>query len=50
MTIERMKDIMIRAGEAVTGGLRVGVSVEKTVRWPNCLGDVREPSDRGQAI
>jgi hypothetical protein len=49
-TIERMKDIMLRAGEAVTGGLRVGVSVEKIVRWPNCFGDVRAPNDKGQAM
>jgi hypothetical protein len=48
--IARMKDIMIRTGEAVTGGLRVGVTVEYIVRWPNCLGDVREPEDKGQAM
>jgi DNA polymerase I-like protein with 3'-5' exonuclease and polymerase domains len=49
-TIVHMRDIMIRAGEAVTGGLRVGVSVEKIVRWPNCLGNVRSPNDKGQAM
>jgi DNA polymerase family A len=49
-TIKRMREIMIRAGSAVTGGLSIGVTVEYVVRWPHCLGDVREPTDKGQAM
>jgi DNA polymerase-1 len=47
--IARMKEIMIQASVAVTGGLPAGVTVEYVVRWPQCLGDVRKPNDRGQA-
>jgi hypothetical protein len=49
-TIERMREIMIQASIAVTGGLPIGVSVEYVVRWPHCLGDVRKPDDKGQAM
>jgi DNA polymerase I len=49
-TIATMKSIMIRASEAVTGGLSIGVTVEALVHAPHCLGDVRRPSDRGQAM
>jgi DNA polymerase-1 len=48
--IARMKEIMIQASVAVTGGLPAGVTVEYVVRWPQCLGDVRKPEDRGQAM
>jgi DNA polymerase family A len=48
-TIERMKAIMLRVGEAVTG-LHVGVTVEHIVRWPNCLGDVRNRADSASTM
>jgi DNA polymerase I len=41
-TIAHMVDIMRRAGEAVTGGLTIGVEVKTIVRWPHSLGDVRK--------
>jgi DNA polymerase I-like protein with 3'-5' exonuclease and polymerase domains len=47
-TIEHMTDIMRRAGRAVAG-IPVGVETEAVVRWPDCLGDVRKPSEKGQA-
>jgi DNA polymerase family A len=48
--IEHMRQIMIQAGTAVTGGLPIGVTVEYVVRWPHCLGDVRKPDDKGQVM
>jgi hypothetical protein len=49
-TIERMKDIMRRAGCAVTGGLPINASVEAKVLWPHCLGDVRKDEDKGHKM
>jgi hypothetical protein len=49
-TIEQMREIMVRAGAAVTGGLPITVSVEAVVPWPRCLGDVRKPKDKGAAM
>jgi DNA polymerase I len=48
--IATTKRIMTRAGELVTGGLTIGVSVEAVVHSPQCLGDVRKPKDKGHAI
>ena len=46
--IATMRDIMMRAGTAVTGGLEVSVTVEAVVHWPNCLGDTwRRPGANG---
>jgi DNA polymerase I len=49
-TIRQIIEIMIKAGEAVTGGLTIGVTVEDPVRSPKCLGDIRRPDDKGQAM
>jgi DNA polymerase I len=49
-TIEHLKDIMRRAAIAVTGGLAINASVEATVVWPYCLGDVRKEDDKGQKM
>jgi DNA polymerase I len=49
-TIERMREIMVEAGTAVTGGLPITVSVAAIVPWPKCLGDVRGPKDKGAAM
>jgi DNA polymerase I-like protein with 3'-5' exonuclease and polymerase domains len=48
-TVARMSDIMRRAGELVAG-IPIGVEVAAVVRWPQSLGDVREPGDRAQAM
>jgi DNA polymerase family A len=48
--IAHMKEIMIQASVAVTGGLPAGVTVEYVVRWPQCLGDVRKETAKGQAM
>jgi len=49
-TIARMTRIMIEAGKLVTGGLPIRVKVAAVVRWPQCLGDVRKPDAKGQAM
>jgi hypothetical protein len=49
-TIARMTEIMTEAGRLVTGGLPIRVKVEAVVRWPQCLGDVRAPDAKGQAM
>ena len=49
-TIARMTEIMTEAGRRVTGGLPIRVKVEAVVRWPQCLGDVRAPDAKGQAM
>jgi len=49
-TIARMTEIMTEAGRLVTGGLPIRVKVEAVVRWPHCLGDVRPPDAKGQAM
>ena len=48
-TIECMKAIMLRVGEAITG-LHVGVTVKHIVRWPHCLGDVRNRTDSASTM
>ena len=45
-----MTEIMTEAGRLVTGGLPIKVKVEAVVRWPRCLGDVRKPEAKGQAM
>jgi DNA polymerase-1 len=49
-TIQHMVEIMIKAGEAVTGGLTIGVTVEAQIPAPKCLGDIRKPDDKGHAM
>ena len=49
-TVERMKTIMTMASTVLTGGLPIGIEVEAVVRWPNCLGDVRDDKKKGQAM
>jgi hypothetical protein len=41
---------MVRASNAVTGGLDIPVEVSAVVRWPQCLGDARKPDAKGQAM
>jgi DNA polymerase family A len=48
--IATMQAIMVRAGQAVSGGLTIPVEVAAVVRWPQCLGDVRKPDAKGQAM
>ena len=47
--IATMKELMLRAGEAVAGIL-IPVDVSAEVRWPHCLGDTRKPDAKGQAM
>jgi DNA polymerase-1 len=42
--------LMTRAGSVVTGGLDIPVEVSAKVCWPQCLGDVRAPEAKGQAM
>ena len=50
-TLATMRDIMRRAGLAVTGGrLEIGTKLEACVRYPNSYGDVRKPHETGQAM
>jgi DNA polymerase-1 len=49
-TIGTMREIMERAGAAVTGGLRITVSVEAIVTSARNLGDGRKPTDKGNAM
>lgn len=48
--IATMKALMVRASNVVTGGLDIPVGKPVIVRWPQCLGDVREPDAKGQAM
>jgi DNA polymerase I len=48
--ITTMTKIMIRAGNAITGGLDIPVEVSAVVRSPQCLGDVRKSDAKGQAM
>jgi hypothetical protein len=48
--VEHTRDLMARASMAVTGGHAARTKVEHVVRYPHCLGDVRDPADRGQAM
>jgi DNA polymerase-1 len=47
--IAAMTEIMLRAGRAVAG-IDIPVEVAAVVRWPQCLGDVRAPDAKGQAM
>jgi hypothetical protein len=50
--IAAMTRIMVRAGNMVTGGIDLPVEVSESavVRYPQCLGDVRKPEAKGQAL
>src|SRR5262249_22934615 len=48
-TIARMTEIMVAAGRLVAG-IPIRVKVAAVVRWPQCLGDVRKPDAKGQAM
>jgi hypothetical protein len=48
--IATMSRIMARASSVVTGSLEIPVEVSAKVCWPNCLGDVRQDDDKGQAL
>jgi hypothetical protein len=50
--ITEMSRIMVRASTVITGGLEIPVEVSDSavVRWPQCLGDVRKPDAKGQAM
>ena len=47
--IATMTEIMLRAGRAVAG-ITIPVELAAVVRWPQCLGDVRKPDAKGQAM
>jgi DNA polymerase family A len=48
-TIAAMVAIMVRAGRAVAG-IDIPVEVAAEVRWPQCLGDVRQAKAKGHAM
>jgi len=48
--IDTMKRLMVRASNVITGGLDIPVEVSAVVRFPQCLGDVRAPDAKGQAM
>jgi hypothetical protein len=48
-TIVIMAQIMVRAGRAVAG-IDIRVKTSAVVRWPQCLGDVRDLDAKGQAM
>jgi DNA polymerase-1 len=48
--IATMTALMAKAGRIITGGLEIPVEVAAVVRWPQCLGDVRRPDAKGQAM
>jgi DNA polymerase-1 len=48
--IATMTAIMVRASAVITGGLKIPVETSYVVRWPDCLGDVRKPKAKGQAL
>lgn len=45
-----MSALMVKASEMVTGGLAIRVKEAARVPWPLCLGDVRKPDAKGQAM
>jgi hypothetical protein len=49
-TTELMCELMRRASIAVTDGYPCRIAVEHTLRYPQCLGDVRDPQNRGQSM
>ena len=48
-TLSQIGEIMQKASLAVTGGLHIDSEIAADVRWPKCLGDVREQKDKGYA-
>lgn len=48
--IATMTQTMIRASNVITGGLDIPVKVSAVARYPQCLGDVRKPDAKGQAM
>jgi hypothetical protein len=48
--IATMARLMVRASNVVTGGLDIPIEVSAKVCWPHCLGDVRAPDAKGQAM
>jgi hypothetical protein len=48
--IAEMTQIMMRAGNVITGGIDLPVEVSAVVRYPECLGDVRKPDAKGQVL
>jgi len=48
--IATMSRLMVRASTVITGGLEIPVEGSVVVRWPQCLGDVRRPDAKGQAM
>jgi DNA polymerase I-like protein with 3'-5' exonuclease and polymerase domains len=48
--IATMTRLMVRASNVVTGGIDIPVEVSAVVRFPQCLGDVRKPDAKGQAM
>jgi hypothetical protein len=48
--IVTMSRLMVRAGNVITGGIDLPVKVSAVVRYPQCLGDVRKPEAKGQAL
>jgi DNA polymerase-1 len=48
--IAAMTQLMLRASKVVTGGLDIPVELSAVVRGPHCLGDVRKPDAKGQAM
>jgi DNA polymerase I len=48
--METVRRIMLRASAVVTGGLEIPVETAFVVRWPDCLGDVRDQKGREQAL
>jgi hypothetical protein len=49
-TTEHMRDLMRRASIAVTDGHACRIATEHVVRYPQCLGDVRDAEARGQLM
>ena len=45
-----MTRFMVRASNVITGGIDIPVEVSAIVRFPQCLGDVRKPDAKGQAM
>jgi hypothetical protein len=48
--IATMRRLMVRASNVVTGGINIPVEESARVPWPQCLGDVRKPDAKGQAM
>jgi hypothetical protein len=47
--IATMTAIMAKAGRVVAG-IDIPIEIAAVVRWPQCLGDVRKPDAKGQAM